>query len=176
MAKERLLPITYAGGYTPRFSVDIPFPSWLDADSIGVDLPLTIVTMNMAGITNLDIKGQNKPEVRKSVPMIASVSPDGSATAARGGFADPNDFFLTDLDSRNRSFLHNVNWCNASIQIDIDSLAKRVEQNKGSLRHPAEWVPHLNTALRDGLRKVGTKHLLWNLKWHNILWASWINT
>ena len=69
---------------TEKVRIHLPFPSWIEADLIGVDYKRLRRMMNIGGISHLHIVADTNGQVTRAVPIIVGYGPDGNLLGGMG--------------------------------------------------------------------------------------------
>jgi len=161
MSSEALTPISETYFRSERIRINLPFPSWVDVENIGIDLPKTVRLMNIGGINHLKLAGETNEERTTTMPMGVGLNPDGSRLAGMGIAQEKVKSFSleTEVGKRRHTF-RNSEWAAATIHLNLEEVQRKIDEKKGDLRKAETWTPHINEVLRSGIRKAGTEHLL----------------
>lgn len=159
--EQRLIPINQVYRQTDRVNFNIPFPTWLETDRIGVDLRRTLGLMTLGGIRSLTMtQAKTDEENSVSMPVIVGINTDGSALAGKAKAARKT-LYHSGLSLQREFFpLHNCMWTNLGIRLNTDQIQKEITSASNNLRQPDSWTPYLDRVLRESIRKGGTHHLL----------------
>lgn len=165
--KERFTPISDVWFRSDRLRFQIPFPTWVEDQNIGVDVQRAERLMRLGGIEHTRVVAQKHGEASVSMPTIIGVAPDGSAYAGRVAAAKRNPTYEYEHQPVNAyEFFQNLIWTSLKIELNLDEVEGRILESGKSVREADSWTPHLDKALRGGIRRAGTDHLL---RGHNSL-------
>lgn len=157
---QNLVPIEEALHYSDRVRFNLPLPSWVETENIGVDLKRTEWLMNSGGIKDIKIRWLENGNTSSSMPVMAGVNPDGSllAGAAKTQAANLSEF--TTSDQEKLTLFKNNDWTSLTVLLNRDEIQNRISNKDGNLKNAGSWVPHIDKALREDIGKAGREHLL----------------
>ena len=160
MRKEGLTPIREVNRVSDRLEVKLKFPSWLDSEAIGFNLPRVHRAMSWGGIRHLVFQGISESKSGYALPT--SVARDGSATASVVRTRSITDDLSSTLFP-GRMPIRNSQWANLHLRVNLEELREKIDGDKAAIRNPENWTKELDARLRAGIRKGGLKHLLTGL-------------
>lgn len=163
-AKNRVVPINESRMFSSRINVQIPFPSWVESDEIGIDVDKTLSLMNMGGIRNLKVRANESEGSYTALVTGIEVNQDGSVSAQRVIAREKT----ISVDHTNNTVerkvpFQNSIWTDTNLRLGIVDMQRKLEDEGKNLRRAKSWVPELNGSLGKGLRRAGTKHLMKDL-------------
>lgn len=174
--KDRLTPISDVWWKSNRMKLNIPFPPWVEDESIGVDLERTKRLMNLGGIRFTRVDLLKDGDKTASMPTTVGIAPDGSAYAGKIAASERVPTYEYDqYADDSRVLLQNALWTNLQISLNLEEMKDRITDGGNNVREAESWTPHLDTALREGIRKGGTNHLLRGHNKLSVFMALYIN-
>jgi hypothetical protein len=117
--------------------------------------------MNLGGINHLKLAGETDNGRTTTMPMGVGLNPDGSRLAGMGIAQEKVKSFSLETEvGKYRPSFKNSEWAAATIHLNLEEVQRKIDEKRGDLRKAETWAPHINEALRSGIRKAGTEHLL----------------
>ena len=164
MNTETLTPLPEIYFRSPRIRVNLPFPSWVETDNVGINIPRTERLMNLGGIRHIRFVGDVDGEHTTAVPVSVGLNTDGSQIAGMGSLRESVKMQTLEQDGApsHRSSFRNSEWTSATIRINLNEIQRQIHDQNKNLRNAASWTPYLDKSLRWGIRKAGNEHLLTN--------------
>lgn len=175
--RPQLIPIKEAGNTPPnRVRFNVSLPEWLESERIGIDLRRTQRLMNLGGISHVRVGLLKDPENSVVIPTVVGIAPDGSAYAGKLSAKTKVQYYgCNQSDTRGKPLIQNASWVDLDILVDMEAMKNRIGDREQELRAPESWTPHFDRALKEGIRKTGTKHLLKGHTGLTTLTAIYIN-
>jgi len=159
-----------------RVRMQIPFPSWVDTEKMGVNLLKTERLMNIGGIKHIRVVGDVNGERTVSMPVSLGIAPDGSQYAGMIGAKETTkSLSLESKAEGGRLTFRNAEWTTAVVHLNLEEIQRQIDEKKGNLRKADSWIPYLDSALRWGIRKAGTEHLLSHFTTWQKVFIFWVN-
>ena len=176
MNTETLTPLSDVYHRSQRLRVDIPFPSWVETEQIGINLPKTERLMNVGGMKHVRIVGETNGEKTIAMPTGIGIAPDGSRYAGMMGAKESaKTLSLESSLNPKRPILKNAEWTSTTIRLNLEEIQRQIEDKRMNLRKADSWTPYLDGALRWGIRKAGSEHLLTNFTWSQKCFFFFVN-
>lgn len=161
MEENRLIPIKDVWLASDRIRFDIPFPSWTESERIGIDLKRTLKLMNLGGIRDTRIEEQKNSHTSQASWVFTGVNPDGSTSAgATATIERVPTFGFENTEIDKKAIFQNAIWTSLRLSLNRKEIEARINLDKKSLKKAESWTPYLDHALRHGIRRSGTNHLL----------------
>ena len=174
--QRELISINECWKKTDRLHAHITLPQWIDTEKIGVDVSRAILLMQLGGIKNTEFKMESGHQSKTNIPMVVGFNNHGVAYAGRASTkAEESSYHTSNVELDQSHVFRNSQWTNLKITLDRDAVQNKINEAKGDLRNPESWIPHIDKALRQNIRKAGTKHLLLNHTKFQTLSALWVN-
>lgn len=175
--KNRLVPIDEIWWREPhRVRFNIPFPEWVEDENIGVDLERTQRLMNLGGIRFTWVEALKNGDRTVSMPTTVGMAPDGSAYAGKMAASERVPTYEYDqYTGDSYVLLKNALWTNIKISLNLEEIKDRITDKGRNLKEAESWTPHIDKALREGIRKGGTNHLLKGHDRNRLLVALFVN-
>ena len=164
MNAETLTPMSEIYFMSSRIRVTLPFPSWVETDKVGVNIPRTERLMNLGGIRHIRFVGDVDGEHTSAVPVSVGLNTDGSQIAGMGSLRESVKMQTLERDGApdRRASFRNAEWTSATIRVNLNEIQRRIHDQNKNLRNAASWTPYLDKSLRWGIRKAGSEHVLTN--------------
>lgn len=148
---------------TDRVTFNIPLPSYVPVEQLGVNLLRIEKMMDWGGIERLTVTGKSG-ETSVSVPVAVGMNKDGSLTAGKSSSLIKVEPYKVvgshDLpDSRYR----NSQWNSCLIILNLSEIVQRINLANKSVRSLPPWADHLDEHVRKAIRRTGTTHMLTGL-------------
>lgn len=86
--------------------------------------------------------------------------------AAATDVQEPPGYSIKRSEDHQHYLSHNIDWCHIQILLNTAN---------GNVRKSDSWAPRIDTALRGGIRKAGTDHLLHYYRREQIFYALGVN-
>ena len=123
MSAEVLTPLPEVYHQSERVRLNIPFPSWVDTDNMGINLLKTERLMNIGGIKHVRVVGDVNGERAVSMPISVGVAPDGSRYAGMVGAKETTkSLSLESKVEGKRSSFRNSEWTSATIHLNLEEI------------------------------------------------------
>lgn len=177
MNAEILTPLSKVHYESERVRIHMPFPSWVDTELMGINLLKTERLMNIGGIKNIRLVGDVNGEHTDTMPVSVGVASDGSQYAGMAGAKEAvksHSLEMSKIGGSRPSF-RNSEWTSATVHVNLEEIQRQIEEKKGNLRKSESWVPYLDSALRWGIRKAGSEHLLTHFTGWQQIFSAYIN-
>jgi hypothetical protein len=176
MSAEYLTSLPEVCYRSERVRLDIPFPSWVETENIGVNLPKTERLMNIGGIKHLRVVGEVNGERTVSMPQSIGVAPDGSKYAGMLGAKEASKSMSLESNIQKTGMIfRNAEWTSTVLHLNLEEIQRQIEEKKGNLRKADSWTPHLDNALRQGVRQAGNEYLLTHFSGIQKFFIIWSN-
>lgn len=175
--EAKLTPISRVHEESDRIRVAIPFPSWVESHRIGMDVSRTERLMNWGGISSLQVIGDPDGQRTAVMPITVGSTRSGARFAGMGAAKESTSLesLQSNMDGNHRWAFRNAEWTSTKITLNLPEMQRMIDEKKGSLRKPESWTPNIDKALRRGIRKSGTEHLLTHFTPSQVLLNLWIN-
>lgn len=110
------------------------------------------------------------------MPTVTGVGPDGSFYAGKISATKKVPAYEYDQHAdESLTFFQYALWTSLKISLKLYEIQQRITEKGESLRSSESWAPHLDKALRGGIREAGTNHLLKGHKGFRLFNALFIN-
>jgi hypothetical protein len=154
------------GLVTPTVRVNLPLPAYIDQSQIGIHLGRVRTLCRMGGISHLQITGHTDDETSTAIPVMVGFNSQGGGYAGKlGAKFDIPTYRSTRAPLE--GFLgipHSARWVDGVISSNINEITQRINQNENSqVRSSEAWASHLDRAVREGIRDIGSNHLMLGL-------------
>jgi len=168
---SQFIPIEYAN--TSRVRFDVAMPEYVDAERIGVNLKAIHTLCRIGGISHLRVNGVAGDEPERSVPQILGFTQNGEAFAGKAKVQEIAPIFDSGslVEGPNDPIrAHSATWIDTQIKLNMDEISGRIQHEDKwvrGVRSPEAWAHYFNQAVKQGLSKEGTKHLVFGMSSFN---------
>src|SRR5437773_240279 len=125
--KNGYIPITEIS--SPKVSINLNLPPWIDPDKIGLNLNRLETFCRIGGIGHLIIAGVTGEETSSTVPMIVGMNEQGGAYAGKAEAkvaSIHSESFTPDF----QGIPHANIWANGKVNINLDEMKQRISNEK----------------------------------------------
>lgn len=181
---DQYLPLSQVNTYLPdRLHLNIKFPEWLDPDSLGLNVQRLVGLQTIAGIHLVDIQGKFEKQTTK----VTAGAPNKGRYDGRGRGTGVStlttQFHRSTVPAfhelaegiKNGSYIHAFRWLNSLvINMNLSEMSQRIRHNKGDVRKPDDWAVSIDQAIRQSVRREGTRYLTQLSGFDLIMYASFV--
>ncbi len=159
---EKLVPISKIA--PDVLSVNLPLPSYVDQNRIGVNVDRIEALCRLAGIRWLSVYSVDGGEASSFTPLIAGHDGSGSAYAAKTGTATqirPFETRQVSVEDKSGDLPRELTRTDGDIMINVDEVVNRIQTEKWEhgIRSTVAWTRYIDEVVRKGIIEIGTKHL-----------------
>jgi hypothetical protein len=155
--------IPIEGLVTPKVRVDLPLPSYIDQNQIGLHMGRVRTLCRMGGIAHLRITGHTDDETSSATPIMVGYDSLGGGYAGMLGTKVDIPTYRSSGSYMEQllGVPHSARWVDGVVSANIDEITQRINQSeKDDIRSPEAWAKHLDEVVRKGIRDIGKKHLI----------------
>lgn len=167
---DQYVPLSQVNAYLPdRLHLNMKFPDWFNPDSLGLNVQRLVGLQTIAGIHLVDIQGKFEKETTKVSAGAPHRGGHDSKGQGTGVSTLTTQFHTSNVPTYhelaegliNGEHVHALRWLKAmTIHMNLAEMSQRIREKGGNIKKPHEWATFMDKAVRQSVRKEGTKFLL----------------
>lgn len=148
---------------TEGYAFHIQLPDYAPSEELGLDIGRLNRIKRWTGFGHL-ILNTYAGDTTEATPVVASLAPDGSATAGSKFSTEEADLYDTDMTKCTWAHNQFPEYCRPSglVKLNTNEILQRLStdtKTPGALRDPQAWADQLNSSLTDGVLSLAKQNL-----------------